>query len=402
MFGFLMILIESRGLQPSDIYNFDETGFQIGTGRAEKSLYKNPKTRKTIASQSSRTLVTSIECTSADGYLLPPLIIMPRKRHMKDWYEKNQAKIPPQYIVQPTENGYTNDEIGYHWIHHFHAFTKDRTTGTYRLIVMDNHGSHLTAQFIQFACDHDILLLPFPPHLTHLLQPLDSVPFQQYKRQHGLMVNRAFKFTKSQEKYDKVMFLSDIHAIRMKTFTKRTIKAGWKHVGIEPYNPRLILDKIRDYSHTPELQIFGDKDNNVLPANPTPTTPHTIRALRQQIKDIEASHPDLSPSIRRVLRGVLGQAESLGLAESLLSEIGKEREHRANTERSKSYLATPNILYVRDAVRELDKKKSDEIDKMWRSHKRDIKKLLKDIGEHLEQPPQSSSPIAPNPSVPYI
>jgi hypothetical protein len=61
-----------------------------------------------------------------------------------------------------------------------------------------------------------------------------------------------------------------------------------------------------------------------------------------------------------------------------------------------TYLTRPNILYVRDAIRELDKKKSDEIDKMWRSHKRDIKKLLKDVGERLEQPPQSSSPIVPN------
>lgn len=73
--------------------------------------------------------VCFVVTTSADGYLLPPLI-MPGKRHMRDWYEKNQAKLPPQYIVQTTENGYTNDEIGYHWIHHSHAFTKDRTTGT--------------------------------------------------------------------------------------------------------------------------------------------------------------------------------------------------------------------------------------------------------------------------------
>jgi hypothetical protein len=187
----------------------------------------------------------------------------------------------------------------------------------------------------------------------------------------------------------------------MKTFTKRKITAGWKYVGIEPYNPRLIFNKIRNYSHTPELQIFDNiSDQYQTTTNPIIQTPHTIRTLRQQIKDIEASHPDLSPSIRRVLRGVLGQAESLGLAESLLSEINREHKHRANTERSKSYLTTPNILYVRDAIRELDKKKSDEIDKIWRSHKRDIKKLLKDIGERLEQPPQSSSPIAPNPVSP--
>jgi hypothetical protein len=38
-----------------------------------------------------------------------------------------------------SENGYTSDEIGYHWIHHFHALTKDCAIRKYRPIAMDNH-----------------------------------------------------------------------------------------------------------------------------------------------------------------------------------------------------------------------------------------------------------------------
>jgi len=54
----------------------------------------------------------------------------------------------------------------------------------------------------------------------------------------------------------------------------------------------------------------------------------------------------------------------------------------------------PNILYVRDAIWELDKKKAAEIDKIWKSQKRSVKKLLKDIEQRLEQPYiRSSSPI---------
>jgi hypothetical protein len=91
----------------------------------------------------------------------------------------------------------------------------------------------------------------------------------------------------------------------------------------------------------------------------------------------------------------LGQAESLALAGSLLGEIQEEKSCHGDPTRTKSYLATRNILYVRDAIRKLDKKKSAEIDKMWRSYKHDIKTLLNDIKCRLEHPehPKSSSPI---------
>jgi hypothetical protein len=84
------------------------------------------------------------------------------------------------------------------------------------------------------------------------------------------------------------------------------------------------------------------------------------------------------------------------LAESLISEIEAEQKRHVDKSRSKKYLTTPNILYVRDAIRALDEKKAAEIDKIWRSHNHDAKKLLKDMGQRLDQPdPRSSSPVLP-------
>jgi hypothetical protein len=130
-----MIIIELRKIYVKDIYNMDETGFHIGTGITEKTLTKQSKKKcQTIASQSNHKLVTSIVCFSTDGFLLPPLIVMPEWRHMTDWYEKNWEKLPPQYIIRMSDTGYLNDEIGYYWIHHFNMFTKDHTTGPYQLV----------------------------------------------------------------------------------------------------------------------------------------------------------------------------------------------------------------------------------------------------------------------------
>jgi hypothetical protein len=43
----------------------------------------------------------------------------------------------------------------------------------WRLLILDGHGSHLTMEFINYCDDNKILLMTYPPHSTHSLQPLD-------------------------------------------------------------------------------------------------------------------------------------------------------------------------------------------------------------------------------------
>jgi hypothetical protein len=149
----------------------------------------------------------------------------------------------------------------------------------------------------------------------------------------------------------------------MREFSQRTIKAGWQAIGLEPFNPKPIINRIQGYSQTQELQIFDRASHHLTPTQLQ--TPHTIHTLRQQVNDIQLLHPDLSPSISRVFCGALAQAESLVLSKSLLDKFGEERQHReAASLKSKSYIRTPDILYVRDAIRELDKKKSAEVEKI--------------------------------------
>jgi hypothetical protein len=82
---------------------------------------------------------------------------------------------------------------------------------------------------------------PIPP-LTHRLQPLYSVPFQQLKGAHSAKVNVASQFRG--ERYKKVEFLYDIPGIRDKALTPPTIEAGWQETGIRPFNPSLVLQKM--------------------------------------------------------------------------------------------------------------------------------------------------------------
>ena len=53
------------------------------------------------------------------------------------------------------------------------------------LLLLDNHHSHLGIETLNFAKANGIIMLSFPPHCVHTLQPLDHTivgPFKKYVR----------------------------------------------------------------------------------------------------------------------------------------------------------------------------------------------------------------------------
>ncbi|KAI9550689.1 hypothetical protein GHT06_006128 [Daphnia sinensis] len=47
---------------------------------------------------------------------------------------------------------------------------------------MDNHSNHIEFPVVKYAKDNGIILLTFPPHCSHKLQPLDVAVFFPFKR----------------------------------------------------------------------------------------------------------------------------------------------------------------------------------------------------------------------------
>ena len=85
-------------------------------------------------------------------------------------------------------NGWTNDKLGIEWTKHFDVSTKGRTKGVYRMLILDGHRSHLTAEFDQYCKNNQIITLCMPAHASHLLQPLDVSCFKPLKRAYGTEV----------------------------------------------------------------------------------------------------------------------------------------------------------------------------------------------------------------------
>ena len=58
---------------------------------------------------------------------------------------------------------------------------KQKLTAT-KFLLVDGHNSHYTVKFLTYAVKHDITVLCYPSHCTHIYQGLDVVIFSPLKK----------------------------------------------------------------------------------------------------------------------------------------------------------------------------------------------------------------------------
>jgi hypothetical protein len=84
-------------------------------------------------------------------------------------------------LIVTSKKGFTNNEIAVMWLKHFIQHSNARPQAEWKLLLMDNHRSHKTPEFIKLANENYILLYPLLAYITHCIQPLDVGCFQLYK-----------------------------------------------------------------------------------------------------------------------------------------------------------------------------------------------------------------------------
>jgi hypothetical protein len=75
-FESLQRTIEKYGIQFEDIYNFDERSFQIGVGKDQWIVTREPRRKIVSGNHTNREYVTVVEAIPTDGFIVPPLIIL--------------------------------------------------------------------------------------------------------------------------------------------------------------------------------------------------------------------------------------------------------------------------------------------------------------------------------------
>jgi len=104
-----------------------------------------------------------------------------KAKHTNDAWIPAQA--PRDWRFSTSSSGWTSDSHGYEWLTRvFEPLTRPQDPTTRRLLIMDGHSSHVTANVIAFCIKNAIDLLILPPHTSHILQPLDVGVFAPLKR----------------------------------------------------------------------------------------------------------------------------------------------------------------------------------------------------------------------------
>ncbi|EED19603.1 pogo transposable element, putative [Talaromyces stipitatus ATCC 10500] len=246
-FELVRTTIAEYGIDSSDIYNFDETGFAMGLIKSAKVIIGAETTNKEafVLQPGKREWVTAIEAVNSTGWHLPPYIIFKGKHKRMAWFEDD-----PTVRFQCSDNGWTTDKITLDWLQkHFIPLTRTRTVGRYRLLILDGHGSHPTPEFDATCIENNIISLCMPAHTSHLCQPLDVSIFSPLKKSYYKHVEYRTRLGFSH--IDKLDFLEAFLRARTEAYKTTSIQNGFAATGLVPLNPGRVLEKLNIQLKTP-------------------------------------------------------------------------------------------------------------------------------------------------------
>jgi hypothetical protein len=333
-FDCVQITIMQHGIAMEDIYNFDETGFAMGlVATAQVVTRADYYGKGSLVQPGNREWVTSIECINSTGWALPPCIIFKGKVHIEGWYQ--DQKLPRDWRIEISPNGWTTDEIGLRWLKNlFIPTTTGCTTGKYRLLVLDGHGSHLTPQFNQICSENHIIPICMPAHSSHKLQPLDVGCFAPLKKAYGSLVEKKMRLGINH--IDKLDFLEAFPKARESAFKAETIRNSFAGAGLVPFDPDRVLSQLNIQLKTPTPPPSRS-------TNSAPKTPYTARQLEKQ-----------ASAVKKLLRART-QSPSSSL-ETRLDKLIKGHELHLN-----------ELILAREEIRELRASNEKQLQKRKRS-----------------------------------
>ena len=230
-------------ISPENVYNMDETGIMLSMLGCVKVLVGKDDRRNYRGAGVKRTMVTAIECVSASGEYLHPMIIWPASTHRSNW----TTYPTPGWVFALSESGYNDSYLSLKWMKEvFDPQTKARANRKPRVLICDGFGTHETLEILEFCFENNIVLCRLPSHTSHKLQPCDVSVFGPLKSAYREQVERLYRGGLTN--VNKEHFTTIYSPARAKAMTKRNILAGWAKAGLFPFNPARVLRDLQPHS----------------------------------------------------------------------------------------------------------------------------------------------------------
>jgi hypothetical protein len=348
--------IAKYGIQLADIWNFDETGFMMGM--IEPGMVVTSSERRGIPKKiqpGNREWITVTQAVNAEGQSIAPFIIGSGQYHLANWYR--ECNLPGDWVIALSENGWTNNQLGLDWLQHFDRSTKDRSVGSYRLLILDGHESHHSIEFERYCEENKIITLCMPAHASHLLQPLDVGCFGPLKKAYGREIERLMGC--SINHITKIEFFPAFHAAHRATITESNIKGGFRGAGLAPFDPENVISKldVQLRTPTPPAEV-------TIPSTPwTARTPKTLleaqshsKYLQGRVRNHKSSSPEsIIEAVKHFEKATSVLIHKIVLLEDRLQQVEQENRIVKRRRRGKrTRLQKGGPLTIEEASQAID------------------------------------------------
>jgi 4-hydroxybenzoate polyprenyltransferase len=352
----LLAIPQIQAIKPEHRYNMDESGIMEGFG-ANGLVVGNAEKRSIQKKQpGSRAWTSFLECISATGKALTPLVIFKGKTVQQQWFPQDLTPYDGWQFTS-TENGWTTDATAIEWLQK--VFLPQTDTTEPRLLILDGHGSHETTDFMYLCYQHNVHLLFLPPHSSHVLQPLDLSVFSSLKSRYRKEVGYLTLLTDSSP-LGKQNFLACYQKARKEALSAKNIKSGWKATGLwpksiaKPLMSPLLLENSNMAKKTlsqPSQSLIEkshiDWNSNALPVIwSTPKKSTELKAQAAEFQKLQnQDHLTQRLLFRKIVKGFEEQESVLANHELKIQSLEVQLE-KARPKKRKKVKISPNSKFA--------------------------------------------------------
>ena len=241
--------------RPHLIFNCDESALDLNKSSKRVLIPRSSKHSHTISTATSQH-VSVLCCASAAGQSIPPLIIfskgMPAGRRFQDEGPINAA-------YSHSDSGFIDRQMYTDWFNK--VFLRHAPRERPLLLLQDGATAHISADLIDSAIANEVILLCFPPKLTHILQPCDVVIYRKMKAEVSKIM-RQVKMLRGDLWVNKSKVPAVFREALDNAFTPAIIREAFRKCGIYPFDWNAIdHDLIKKKSPAPVSESCVPESN---------------------------------------------------------------------------------------------------------------------------------------------
>ena len=152
------------------IFSVNETGLTTVQNFGEIVTARGVRNVGSVTSAERGEQVTAVYTICASGSILPPLLIFSRVHYRVHFVRGG----PHDCIGQCSKSGWINEELFLVYLEHL--ISRTRCSLDHKILLLDNHKSHITLRAIDKAKSSGIVMLTIPSKTSHLfLQKLHNL-----------------------------------------------------------------------------------------------------------------------------------------------------------------------------------------------------------------------------------